>query len=62
MPLHPSKLRSRGYNQAELLAQEIGKSANLNVETNLLERTRNSPPQAQSADSNQRALNTAGAF
>ena len=62
VPLHHSKLRQRGYNQAELLAKVLGKSSGLPIETGLLTRSRNSPPQAGSTDVNQRRDNTAGAF
>ncbi len=62
VPLHPKKLRERGYNQAELLAVEIGKAAGLRVERGLLARTRNTPPQVHSVDGNLRRANTAGAF
>ena len=62
VPLHRRKLRERGYNQAELLAAEIGKATGLPVERNLLIRTRNSAPQARTADANLRRANTTGAF
>lgn len=62
VPLHSRKLRERGYNQAELLAAEIGKVTGLPVENGLLARTRNSAPQARTADANLRRANTAGAF
>lgn len=41
VPLDISKLRRRGYNQAEILAKELGKKLNLNV-CPLLQRTKNS--------------------
>ena len=33
VPLHPSRRRQRGYNQAELLARELGRSWHIPVET-----------------------------
>ena len=62
VPLHPHRLRERGYNQAELLASDIGKATGLPVETQLLSRTRNSARQARTAVGNLRRANTAGAF
>lgn len=62
VPLHHSKLRQRGYNQAELLARVLGKESGLGIETGLLTRPVNSPPQASSTDVNRRRNNTAGAF
>ena len=45
VPLHPARKRKRGYNQAELLALEIGKQLGLRVENNWLIRTKNTVPQ-----------------
>ena len=62
VPLHRKKLRERGYNQAGLLARELGKATGMRVEGKLLVRTRNTPPQARSSQASQRRDNTAGAF
>ena len=62
VPLHHRKLRERGYNQASLLAKEVGKLVDLPVADKLLSRVRNSRPQASSATAGQRTANTAGAF
>ena len=62
VPLHPRKLRERGYNQAGLMAKELGKLTGLPVEDRLLTRTRYTPPQARAGDGQQRSLNTADAF
>ena len=62
VPLHPRKLRERGYNQAGLLARELGKITGLPVAEKLLYRTRNTPPQARTASRKQRLENTAGVF
>lgn len=45
VPLHPDRLRRRGYNQAELLAAELGKRMGLPVLTDWLYRTKNTVPQ-----------------
>lgn len=39
IPLHPRKLRERGYNQAEILAKNLGKRFNIQV-INFLKRVR----------------------
>ena len=62
VPLHQARLRQRGYNQSELLARVVGKASGLPVETGLLTRALNSPPQANSPDVNKRRNNTSGAF
>ena len=45
IPLHWTKKRQRGYNQAQLLAAEIGKQSGLPVYPNLLKRVRKTKPQ-----------------
>lgn len=45
VPLHPDRMKKRGYNQAELLAQELGKRLQLPVLTDWLCRTKNTVPQ-----------------
>ena len=62
VPLHPRKLRERGYNQAELLAREAGKIAGLPVDAKRLYRVRNTPAQARTANRQQRLDNIADAF
>lgn len=61
-PLHRKRLRERGYNQAGLLAKELGKLAGLPVEEGLLARTRNTPAQVRSNAAGQRRANVEGAF
>lgn len=43
VPLHASRLRERGYNQAELIARPLAKRLGLPLETYLLVRTRPRP-------------------
>ena len=62
VPLHPKRLRERGYNQSSLLAKELGKLANLPVVDDCLVRARHSPPQARTATVDERRTNVADAF
>lgn len=45
IPLHKSKLRKRGYNQAELLAREISKGCGVPVRSDVLNRVRKTDAQ-----------------
>lgn len=45
VPLHAKRLRKRGYNQAELLARELGRRLEVPVLTDWLARTKNTVPQ-----------------
>ena len=44
VPIHPSRKRARGYNQAEVLAKEIGRNLNIPVDTTLIKRVRKTAP------------------
>lgn len=46
VPLHPSRRRERGFNQARLLARDLGKMRGLDVLDRVLVKTRNVPAQA----------------
>lgn len=61
-PLHPRRLRRRGYNQSALLAREIARALNLPLHENLLIRTKNPQPQAQTPSPQQRRENVSGNF
>ena len=61
-PLHPRRLRSRGYNQSALLADEIGKRLNLPVREDLLVRTSNPRPQVETRSQQERRDNVADNF
>ncbi len=45
VPLHPARLRRRGYNQAALLAKELGELLDLPVAENAVKRVRPTRPQ-----------------
>ena len=62
VPLHPRRLRNRGYNQSALLAQELAKLSGLALEEGLLARITNAPPQTGAASRSQRRANVAGGF
>lgn len=53
IPLHPHKLRWRGYNQGQEIALELGKLSGIPVK-NLLEKTINNQAQAQIKDQQER--------
>jgi ComF family protein len=55
IPLHRSKRRSRGFNQAELIARGVGKSLEIPVCTDLLIRSRRTKPQKELNDLERRA-------
>jgi ComF family protein len=61
VPLHPSRLRRRGYNQAELLARELRRELELPGRPGRLQRLRDTPPQV-GLDRLHRHANVAGAF
>ena len=62
VPLHRRRERSRGYNQALLLAREAGKEAGLPVGGNALRRLRPTLSQARSGRQAERWVNVVGAF
>ncbi len=62
VPLHRKRLRERGYNQSQLLAQGLGKLSGLSMVTDCLVRQNNNPPQARTSTVEERRENVAGAF
>ncbi len=61
VPLHPSRLRERGFNQSLLLGKTLGKIHNKTVLAGALRRIRNTIPQVQ-LDHSERERNVRGAF
>ncbi|MGM9805345.1 MAG: ComF family protein [Candidatus Aphodosoma sp.] len=47
VPLHPARLKQRGYNQSALIAEAIGKTLNAKVDTDNLYRIRNNESQTR---------------
>ena len=62
VPLHPKRLRERGYNQASLLAHEIGKHTRVPVVEATLVRQRDTISQARTASAAERRGNVRDAF
>ncbi len=62
VPLSGLRKRTRGYNQAGVLARSLRRELGVPVEAKALERRRNTPPQARRADAEARWANVAGAF
>lgn len=62
VPLHPRRLRERGYNQAALLAKELGKLMDLPVITDCLIRVKEAKPQVRTTTVKERRKNVTGAF
>ncbi|MFC1967206.1 ComF family protein [Chloroflexota bacterium] len=62
VPLHPRRLRERGYNQSSLLARELGKITGLAVIEDCLVRQGHTVPQARTSSLAERRLNMEGAF
>ena len=62
VPLHPKRLKERGYNQSHQLAVALGNLINLPVVADCLRRRRHTPPQARTATAEERRHNTADAF
>lgn len=61
IPLHPGRLRWRGFNQSELLGRLIAENLGLEFWPDLLVRVKNTKPQVE-LDKNQRRGNIRGAF
>ncbi len=62
VPLHPRRLRERGYNQAELLAKRMGRLLGAPVAPRGLARVRYTPAQARTENREARQANVAAAF
>jgi ComF family protein len=61
VPLHPARLRERGYNQSEILGRKLARLAGSPVFVRALRRTRNTAAQA-TLDRGTRLKNVAGSF
>ncbi|MBC7958531.1 MAG: ComF family protein [Vallitaleaceae bacterium] len=61
VPLHPSKMKERSFNQAAYLATLLGEKLEVKVDNNLLVRTKNTRPQKDLTDI-ERIVNLENAF
>lgn len=61
VPLHKKKVRKRGFNQAEIIARELGKRIGIPVETSAVIREKYTSPQKELGQSGRRR-NLRGAF
>lgn len=61
MPIHPVRLRQRGFNQAELLARELGRYTGWPIRTDLCQRVRHTEKQSR-LDARSRRANLHKAF
>lgn len=62
IPLHSERLKERGFNQAELLSEEIADLMGLKMDKNILARAKKTSAQAELKDYEKRKNNLAGAF
>lgn len=60
-PIHPTRLKERGYNHTELIAHELSHLSNIKVEVDLLNKVRNTPFQAR-LTREERLNNVLGAY
>src|SRR3989339_235226 len=62
IPLHPSRRRLRGFNQAEIIAKVLLKRFDISVRTDILKRVRKTIPQVDMKNREDRLLNMKGVF
>ena len=62
VPLHPQRLRSRGFNQATEVARVVGGRIGVGIELSLCHRVRNTIPQTAIDSARERRRNLQGAF
>jgi len=62
IPLHASRLRERGFNQAEVLGRAVAARLHIPVRTDILRRIRATPPQAEIKKREDRIKNMKNSF
>lgn len=62
VPLHPSRKRKRGFNQAEILAEIVSKHFGWQLERNVTKRAKETKPQIEMPDYKARRENIRGSF
>lgn len=61
VPLHPSRLRARGFNQSIEVARELSRPLGIPLDVSLCRRQRRTPPQ-KGLNAHERSINLRGAF
>ncbi len=61
MPLHPARLKERGFNQAQEIARQVARRLAIPLDAHACRRLRDTPPQA-TLKLKKRAANLRGAF
>ena len=62
VPLHKARLKKRGYNQSEILAKEVASALGMPFVKDCIERTRNTVPQSEIRQIDERTKNIKDAF
>jgi ComF family protein len=62
IPLSPRRLRTRGYNQAECIAQPMAAALDLPIATDVLIRAHHAKPQSETSSAAERRENIIGAY
>ena len=62
IPLHPSRLRFRGFNQAEVLGKLLANRLNIPIRIDILKRVKKTIPQVEVKDRKKRLANMEGVF
>lgn len=62
IPLSPSRLRERGFNQAEILAATLAQKLHIPILTSALRRIKNTRPQSEIHNAEERAANVKNCF
>lgn len=62
IPLHKNRLKARGFNQSELIAQKLGLKTNLEIKNNALYKIKETPTQVSIKNRQARLKNLQGAF
>jgi ComF family protein len=62
VPLHPSRLRQRGFNQADVVARLLGRISGIDVDYHSIERIKQTKRHRIGMDAKERAKSVQGAF
>lgn len=62
IPLHPSRQRQRGFNQAEVLGRIMAERLGLSMKTDILRRVKKTTPQVEMKDRDKRLQNMTNVF